>query len=361
MSAYARLGDRLAIIEAEGRRRRLRPLTMTSSTEGLLDGHPVSVFCSNDYLGLAHHPEVVAAWRGAGVGSARLISGDRPAHHALEDALSDHFGRPATLFSSGYHANLALLSTVLSPGEHVVSDALNHASIIDGIRLARATKTIAAHGDAARHPGTLAVVEGLYSMDGDRPPLGPHAADWLAVDEAHAVGVIGPGGRGSAAAADVIPDFLVGTLGKAYGAFGAFVVGPPELRALFLSAGRTFIFTTGLPEPAAAAALAGLRAATDARRQRLADRVSRFRRGAAELGLDVRGADHICPVIFGPAAMSMAAALLDAGFYVPGIRPPTVPAGTERLRLTLSADHDDDQIDGLLQALHDATRAASIR
>ena len=354
MIPYDRLSSRLQAIEAQGRRRQLRPLTMTSSTEGRLDGRAVTVFCSNDYLGLAHHPDLAAAWQGAGTGSARLISGDRPVHHALEAALGEHFGRPATLFSSGYHANLALLGTVLEPGDHVVSDALNHASIIDGIRLSRASKTIAHHGDTARHPGRLAIVEGLYSMDGDRPSLEPHRTDWLAVDEAHSVGVIGPHGRGTAADAGVTPDFLVGTLGKAFGAFGAFVVGPPELRALLLSAGRTFIFTTGLPEPAAAAALAGLRAATDARRQRLYDRVARFRGGAAQIGLDVRGGDHICPVVLGPRTMEIARTLHEAGFYVPGIRPPTVPPGTERLRLTLSADHSDDQIDALLEALDDA-------
>lgn len=362
---YAPLAARLATLEAQGRRRRLRALTMVSPTEARDEaGHPLVVFSSNDALGLAEHPELRAAWQGAGTGSARLISGDRPAHHELEEALSEHFGRPATLFSSGWHANLALLGTVVQRGELVASDALCHASIIDGVRLSRARKEILPHGVVGPLPAgcRLLVQEGLYSMDGDRPDLAAAAASaraagaWLAVDEAHAVGALGPEGRGAAAAQGVIPDFLVGTLGKAYGAFGAFVVGPPELRELLISAGRTFIFTTGLPEPAARAALAGLRLATEARRQRLAARTRRFREGAAQLGLEVRGDAHICPVVLGHETMAAAGRLYEAGFYVPGIRAPTVPPGTERLRITLSAAHSEEQVDRLLDALADQLR-----
>ena len=355
------LQQRLRDIEAAGRRRQLRPLTMVSPTVARdAQGHELVVFSSNDYLGLAQDPLVQAAWaKGGGSGSARLISGDRPAHHALEDALSERFGATATLFSSGWHANLALLGTVLERDDLVASDALCHASLIDGIRLSRATKQILPHGASGPLvPGTrLLVQEGLYSMDGDRPDLVSAEASaagvgaWLAVDEAHSVGALGPGGRGVAAAQGLSPDLLVGTLGKAYGAFGAFVVGPPVLRELFLSAGRSFIFTTGLPEPAAHAGLAGLHAATDERRERLADRVRRFREGAAHLGLEVLGQDQICPVVLGARTMEVAARLYEAGYHVPGIRPPTVPAGTERLRVTLSAAHSDDQLDGFLEAL----------
>jgi 8-amino-7-oxononanoate synthase len=196
------------------------------------------------------------------------------------------------------------------------------------------------------------VTEGLYSMDGDIPDLRAwQGAHWLMVDEAHAVGVLGPGGLGAAAAQGVEPDFIVGTFGKALGAYGAFIIGPPSLRELLLCAGRAFIFTTGLPEPAAAAALAGLSAADDGLRARLADNVARFRRGLSALGLSALGEAHIVPVRLGAATMPIAAALLDAGYYAAGIRPPTVAPGSERIRFTLSAAHTPDQIDGLLEAL----------
>jgi 8-amino-7-oxononanoate synthase len=201
------------------------------------------------------------------------------------------------------------------------------------------------------------VVEGLYSMDGDVPDLraARAAADrvgaWLAIDEAHAVGALGPGGQGSAAAQGVEPDFLVGTLGKAFGAYGAYVAGPPVLRELLISAARTFIFTTGLPEPACSAALAGVRAADDYRRQTLRDNVSRLREGLRRVGVSPLGTAHIVPIVLGPDTMQIAELLLQEGFLVPGIRAPTVAAGQERLRITISAAHRPSQIDGLVQAL----------
>ena len=271
-SRYARLLARQAALQAAGLDRRLRPLQMTTPTTGVLSGRQVVVFCSNDYLGLAHHPAVRAAWQGAAAGSARLISGDRPAHHALEQALSELYGRPATLLSSGYHANLALLTTLLQRGDVVASDALNHASIIDGVRLSRAEKVILPHGQPAAIPSgaALAIIEGLYSMDGDRPAVAPYLGrHWLAVDEAHAFGAIGPGGRGVAAAQGVTPDFVIGTLGKAIGAYGAFIIGPPVLRDLVEQAAAELQHTYGVAgagprRPArpvrAGQALGGLRA-----------------------------------------------------------------------------------------------------
>lgn len=351
---YAALSQRLIDIEQAGRRRSLSPLTMTGPTTGIRDGRAVTVFCSNDYLGLSWHPDVVAAWQGRGVGSARLISGDRPVHHALEEALSEHYGRPATLLSSGYHANLALLSTLLQRGDRVASDALNHASIIDGIRLSRADRVILPHDTPGDIPAgtTLAVTEGLFSMDGDIPALSAWQGEhWLMVDEAHAFGVLGPEGRGAAAAQGIEPDFIVGTFGKAIGAYGAFVIGPPSLRSLLISTGRAFIFTTGLPSPVAAAALAGLRCADDALRGQLAENVARLRGGLSDLGLPALGDAHIVPVVLREATMPVAEALLDAGYYAAGIRPPTVAPGAERIRLTLSAAHTADQIDGLLDVL----------
>ena len=352
---YGALKRRVAALTEAGLRRQLQSLRMTSPTSGMLDGRQVEVFCANDYLGLAQHPEVVAAYQGAGAGAARLISGNRPAHVALEQALSELYGRPATLMSSGYHANLALLCTVLESQDVVASDALNHASIIDGLRLSGAQRIILPHGDASAipHDARMAVVEGLYSMDGDVPDLAAYQSPgrWLSVDEAHAFGVLGPQGTGVAAAQDIEPDFVVGTLGKALGVYGAFVVGPPVLRELLISRGRSFIFTTGLPEPVANAALVALGLANDERRAQLASNVRRLRRGLSDLGLANESGHHIVPVRLGERTMGVAQRLLERGYWVAGIRPPTVAAGTERLRITLSAAHTATQIDGLIDAI----------
>ncbi|MFZ5482294.1 MAG: aminotransferase class I/II-fold pyridoxal phosphate-dependent enzyme [Myxococcota bacterium] len=323
-----------------------------------VDGREACLFCSNDYLGLAHHPDVVAAYRGAGAGASRLISGNRPVHVALEERLSALFGRPATLFASGYAANLALYATVLRKGDLVASDALNHASIIDGVRLSAAERVVLPHGAPEIPAGArLVAVEGLYSMDGDSPPLAKYFGDhWLAVDEAHAFGAMGPGGRGAAATQKVVPDFIVGTLGKALGVAGAFVVGPPELRALLVSAGRAFVYTTGIPEPVAAAALVALDLADDARRARLAANARRLRVGLWQIGAKVLGDAHIVPILTGERTMEVAGRLLEAGWYAPGIRFPTVPKGRERIRVTVSAAHTGEQIDGFVEAVERALR-----
>ena len=199
MSRFSALEERVEAVEAAGLRRTLRTLKMQDATTGWLDGGLVNVFCSNDYLGLSHHPDVLRACQGSGSGSSRLISGNRPAHACLEARLSTMYGRPATLFSSGYHANLALMSTVLRTDDVVCSDALNHASIIDGLRLSKAERKIVTHGDPSQldSRARMVVVEGLYSMDGDTLSLEKYTGThWLAVDEAHAVGVLGPQGRG---------------------------------------------------------------------------------------------------------------------------------------------------------------------
>lgn len=329
-------------------------LTMTGPVTGTLDGRSVTVFCSNDYLGLAHHPDVVDAFQGSGVGASRLISGNRPAHEDLEAHLEHLYGRPATLFSSGYHANLALMSTVVTEGDRVASDALNHASIIDGLRLSRATRQIVPHGSPSAIPSgsRMVVVEGVYSMDGDVLDLPAYEGDhWLAVDEAHAFGVVGPQGRGAAASMGVEPDFIVGTLGKAVGTYGAFVVGPPELKALLISQGRSFMFTTGLPEPVVRASLVALTLATDERRAALQANVARFRTGLRDLGIDALGSTHIVPVLMGRATMAVAERLMNRGHWAAGIRAPTVAPGSERVRFTVSAAHSAEQIDRLLSDL----------
>lgn len=351
MSRFAPWRRRLQAIEAAGRRRVLRELRMTGPSTGEIHGRPVIVACSNDYLGLAARPVDL---RGGGAGGSRLISGSRPVHHRLERALEERFGRPALVFPSGWQANQAVFSTVCEPGDLVASDALNHASIIDGLRLGRADRRIIPHADPAAVPpdARLVVVEGLYSMDGDVPRLSAYPREpWLAVDEAHAVGCLGPGGRGVAAAQGVEPDILIGTFGKAYGAAGAFVVGPPELIELLINAGRSFIFTTAVPEPVAAMALAGLDRADDALREQLAENARRLREGLQALGWPVLGEHHIVPVVVGPQAMGLAERLLERGVYAPAIRWPTVPQGQERIRFTASAAHTPEQIDRICDAM----------
>jgi 7-keto-8-aminopelargonate synthetase-like enzyme len=365
---YAPLHARLQAIDAAGRRRQLRALRPDGPTTARLDdGREITIWCSNDYLGLARHPRVLEAWgAGAGAGSARLISGDRPAHRALEAALSARFGRPATLLGSGWHANLAAMGALFTADDLVASDALVHASLIDGLRLSRARRAVLPHGAVEPPPGARALVtEGLFSMDGDRPDLRAARAAcdaaraWLVVDEAHAVGVIGPGGQGACAAAGVDPDVLIGTLGKAYGAAGGFVVGPPVLRELLISAGRAFLFSTGLPEPVCGAARVGLELAdAEGLRERLRDRGRRLRDRLRQVGLEAPGDDPILPLRLGPRTMEVAEGLLQRGIYVAGIRPPTVPAGEERLRITVSAAHTDDQIDALVEALAALVRPA---
>jgi 7-keto-8-aminopelargonate synthetase-like enzyme len=347
---------RLDAIRAAGLERTLRVVRPTGPTTAELDGQPVIVACSNDYLGLAWDPDVRAAASGGGSGGSRLIGGSRPIHDALESALEELYGRPALLFPSGWQANLAVFSTACVAGERMASDALNHASIIDGMRLSRAERVIVPHADASAIPDDIALVavEGLFSMDGDVPPLADYPrGPLLAVDEAHSVGCLGPRGLGAAAAAGIVPDVVIGTFGKALGSAGAFVVGPPELRELLVNTGRSFIFTTAAPEPVVAMALAGLRRATgDAElRERLAAQTARLRAGFSQQGWRPLGDAHIVPVVVGPRAMELAAALLAKGVLAPGIRAPTVPAGTERVRFTVSAAHTDDQIDRIVDAL----------
>jgi len=358
---YAHLHDLVDDLTTRGLRRHVRAIEPRGPSRGRLqDGRVVDVFCSNDYLGLAQHPEVRAAWKGGGTGSARLIAGDRFAHHALEDALSEWMGRPTTVLSTGWHANLAVLGAVLQRGDTTTSDRLVHASLIDGLRLSRAARTVLPHGSTNIPENTrLHVTEGLFSMDGDQVDLTATeracraAGAWLLVDEAHAIGCLGPQGRGAAAEAGVEPDFVVGTLGKALGAFGAFVTGPPVLRELLLSRGRAFIFTTGLPVPACRAATVALQLATDDRRRALSQAADRLRKGLRGLGLRPDGEAHIVPVVLGPRTMAVAQGLLERGVYVAGIRPPTVPAGTERLRISVSAAHTNAQIDRLVSVLGD--------
>jgi 8-amino-7-oxononanoate synthase len=350
----ARWRARLDELRAQDLWRRVRTLEPRSATRAVLDGREVVVACSNDYLGLAAEPALRAAASGGGSTGSRLISGARPIHRELEDALEAWLGRRVLLFNSGWNANVGLLSTVAEAGLRFGSDALVHASIIDGLRLGRAERTILPHARPDAVPADLdaVVVESLYSMDGDVPDLAAYPrAPWLFVDEAHAIGALGPGGRGVAAAQGVEPDALVGTFGKAFGAFGAFVAGSDELIALLTNRARSFVFTTALPEPVAAMALAGLRLADDERRARLAANTARLRGALRDLGWEPLGDAHIVPIVAGPRAGVLAEQLVARGVFAPVIRWPTVERGRERLRFTVSAAHTADDLDTVAEAL----------
>jgi 8-amino-7-oxononanoate synthase len=344
-------------------------------------GKEYLAFCSNDYLGLANHPDIVAAFHqgldefGAGSGAAHLITGHSRVHHALEEELAGFVQRPrALLFSTGYMANLGVMSALLGRGDRVFQDRINHASLLDGARLSGARLVRYLHSDVADLATRLAAApageylvatDGVFSMDGDVAPLEQlaavatrHAA-WLMVDEAHALGVIGVQGRGSAAHCGLdqqqVP-ILMGTLGKAFGTFGAFVAGSEELIETLIQEARTYIYTTALPPAVATATRAALQLVRDGdwRRERLQALVRRFRAGAGQLGLELCASETpIQPLIAGTAdrALRLAQALREQGILVTAIRPPTVPQGGARLRITFSANHQDEQVDRLLDAL----------
>jgi len=367
--------DELQALDDRGLRRRLRQVRGAQDRSVILDGREVLNFSSNNYLGLANHPEVIAAAEralqsaGVGAGASRLIVGSTTEHAALERALAAFADREAALlFNSGYHANLGIIPALVGPEDVVVSDALNHASLIDGCRLSRARVVVVPHRDLGaleaalrRARGArrrLVVSDAVFSMDGDRAPVAElrdatrrHGA-MLMLDEAHAVGVIGPGGRGLAAEAGVSLDVQMGTLGKAFGSFGAFAAGSAPLVELLINRARSFVFTTALPPAVAAAARAAVELAGgeqgDRRRRALFDRVAAFAEGLAERGLLAEGAGQtpIFPILVGDEQRAMAAceALLAAGVYAQGIRPPTVPRGTSRLRFALGAAHTPEDI-----------------
>jgi len=387
------LSRALAGLGAAGLRRERRLVdTWPDAADGTrvrVAGRELRVFCSNDYLGLAHHPALAAAnaaeaaRSGSGSGAAHLVSGHSHAHQALEEQLADWLGRErALLFSTGYMANIGVHAAFAGRGERVLGDRLNHASLIDGAQLSGARLLRYAHADAdsaarmleGRSDCTLLATDGLFSMDGDVAPLpalarlaAAHRA-WLLVDDAHGLGVLGATGRGAVEAqgldADAVP-LLVGTLGKAFGCFGAFVAGGRDAIELLLQRARSYIYTTALPPGTAAAASAALVLvqAEGWRRERLRALAARLRAGAAQLGLPLQPVDGpIQPLLVGDAAraMQLSAALLARGYWVGAIRPPTVPAGTARLRITLSAAHDEAAVDGLLEALGEAWREQAV-
>jgi len=348
----------------------------------LVGGREFIDFSGNDYLGLAHHPALsaalsaAAAKSGVGSGASHLISGHGAEHERLEEELAAFTGRErALLFSTGYMANLAVLTALAGRGERVLLDRLCHASLIDGARLSGATLRRYPHADAEaaagllggadEEPAVLVATDGLFSMDGDLAPLPAlaHAAGasdaWLVVDDAHGLGVLGASGRGTlehfGLSAREVP-VLVGTLGKAFGSFGAFVAGGRDLIEHLIQRARTYIYTTALPQPLAAATRAALALAQGEswRRERLHELTVRFRREALRAGLPLgNSSTPIQPVLLGTARAALAAqrALAEAGLWVVAIRPPTVPAGGARLRVTLSAAHTEAQVERLIGEL----------
>lgn len=379
--AIARLLATAQARAREGLGRRLRVLAREQGKHVLAGGRRLLNFSSNDYLGLSGHPEVVAALRqaadehGVGATAAALVCGHRRVHAQLEEALAEWTERQrALLFSTGYAANTGVLQALLGPGDWCVQDRLNHASLIDGARLAGCGLRRYPHGDAEAAARQLALCgagaallasDGVFSMDGDVAPLAALAecartmrATFM-VDDAHGLGVLGPEGAGSVAAAGLDAEsvpVLVGTLGKALGTAGAFVAGQAEVIDALAQFARSHVYSTAMPPVLAAATLAAVRLARREswRRQHLAALVARFRSGAGELGLPVMASQTpIQPLLVGASerALAVSAALERAGMLVVAIRPPTVPAGRARLRITFTAAHGPDDVDRLLCAL----------
>lgn len=376
----AALQTKLAERAARQLYRRRRCADSPQGAHMRIEGAERLTFCSNDYLGLAAHPQVIQALQraagdsGVGSGAAHLINGHNRWHQQLEEALAEFTQRPrALLFSTGYMANLAVISTLAERHAQVVCDRLNHASLLDGARLSGARLCRYRHRDAvdlarqlSAHQSTALIAsDGVFSMDGDVAPVAELAAlaqtagAWLLIDDAHGLGVIGPEGRGTLAESALDhtqAPILVGTLGKAFGTFGAFVAGSEVLIETLIQRARPYIYTTALPPALAAATLTALELAQREpwRRARLQELIERWRQGAEQLGLE-RPASRtpIQPLLAGSAARALAWSrqLETQGLLVPAIRPPTVPQGQARLRISLSANHQNEDIDRLLEAL----------
>lgn len=383
------LSEELARLETAGLKRRMRPVDGRQGPLIRVDGRDAVNLSSNNYLGLADHPALTSAAIdatqafGTGSTASRLIAGSMEPHRQLEQTLGQLHGAGALFFNSGYQANVGLLSALAGPEDAVFSDQLNHASLIDGCRLARTqvhvykhleTKDLAQKLTATRARRKLIVSDTLFSMDGDLadvPALaelaGRHGAALL-LDEAHAVGVLGPRGRGLAAHSATSVDAFTGTFGKAYGGFGAFVIAAPPIVDYLVNRARSFVFTTALPPGVAAAADTAINLVSgtlgDERRAALFERIAQLREGLMNLGKLLPGAGHspVFPLLIGDdrRTMEVSQALLERGYFVQGIRPPTVAPGTSRLRFALMATHTAEHIDGVLGALHDLNRAGRL-
>ena len=382
--------ERLDELKELGLHRRMRMVSGPQGPRVVLDGKPVLLLCSNNYLGLADHPRVREAaadaamrW-GVGAGASRLVSGTMTIHRRLEERLARFKGTEAALlFGSGYLANMGVVSALAGRGQVVFSDELNHASLIDGCRLSNAETFVYRHADPehlawglrqADGRGALIVTDSVFSMDGDVAPL-TEIADLarrhrvrVVVDEAHGTGCLGPGGRGAVAEAglDGEIDVVVGTLGKALGSYGAFAACSSELSQYLVNTARPFIFSTAPPPPAAAAALAALELVEEgpARSERLQANAGILRDELAREGFEVAGSTtQIVPLIVGDAAQAMRICELaiQGGVFAQAIRPPTVPDGTSRLRLAVMASHGKAELREAAQVLGRAALKAGFR
>ncbi|MEE8482793.1 MAG: 8-amino-7-oxononanoate synthase [Acidiferrobacterales bacterium] len=360
--------------------RQRRLLQSPQGVEVEIDGDRLLSFCSNDYLGLAADPRVIEALQwgaklyGVGAGASHLVTGHSTPHHELEQELAEYVGADrALVFSTGYMANLGIVTALMDRHGLLIEDRLNHASLIDAARLARSDVKRYTHADASSaasllkqdNKNKLIATDAVFSMDGDIAPLSEllllakSSNAWLLADDAHGIGVVGESGRGSFSAASLAlgdPVIYMATLGKALGTFGAFVAGSDALIETLIQRARTYIYTTALPPAVAEATRASLRIARQEnwRRERLESLRVQFQRGAAELGLKLLpSVTAIQPLVLGSeeAALKAAESLQAQGILVPAIRPPTVPAGTARLRITFSALHEAHHIDRLLDAL----------
>lgn len=377
---FGSLADELRRIKQQNLYRSRRIISTPQGVEINVDGKALINFSSNDYLGLANHPDIIRSFKeaadkyGVGSGSAHLICGHSQCHHALEQELAEFTGRErALLFSTGYMANMGVISALLGRGDQVFQDRLNHASLLDGGLLSGARFKRYLHNDIADLANkikpiegrTLIVTDGIFSMDGDIAPLvklAALAADknaWLMVDDAHGLGVLGKTGAGvlqdiSLTQQDV--PILMGTLGKGLGTFGAFVAGSEVLIETLIQKARSYVFTTALPAAVAEATRTSLKLVITEnwRRDKLNSLITRFQTGASQLGLPVMlSSTAIQPVLIGESqrALEISEVLLNKGFLVTAIRPPTVPKDEARLRITFSANHQEQHIDQLLDAL----------
>ncbi|MGE6660565.1 8-amino-7-oxononanoate synthase [Pseudomonas sp. NPDC077408] len=360
---------------------RHRPLLETpQQPEVAVDGEQLLAFCSNDYLGLASHPDVVRAMRqgaarwGVGGGASHLVMGHSTPHHQLEEALAEFTGRPrALLFSTGYMANLAAVTALVGQGDTVLEDRINHASLLDAGLLSGARFSRYLHNDVdslakrldKAAGDTLVVTDGVFSMDGDLANLPALCATakaknaWVMVDDAHGFGPLGKTGGGIVEhfglGIDDVP-VLVGTLGKAFGTAGAFVAGSEELIETLIQFARPYIYTTSQPPAVACATLKSLELLRSEswRRDHLNSLIARFRQGASEIGLTLMDSPTpIQPILVGSSerALNLSATLRERGILVGAIRPPTVPTGSARLRVTFSASHSEAQVERLLDIL----------
>ena len=380
-----KLGLQLEQRKAQHLYRSRKVLESAQSIEPIINGKKVLSFCSNDYLGLANHPDVIQSFKqaadqyGVGSGSAHLVSGHSAEHHALEEELAEFMGTErALLFSTGYMANLGVVSALCDRHSEIYEDKLNHASLLDAALLSRAKRIRFTHLDstnlqqrliASDSANKVIISDGVFSMDGDLAPLDELANlaennnATLIIDDAHGVGVLGKKGKG------IIEYFglknnqvpvLVGTLGKAFGTAGAFVAGSEELIETLIQKSRSYIFTTAMPAAVAAATRKSLQivAAEYWRREMLQSLIIQFRTGASELGFElINSITPIQPLIIGSSekALALSEKLLEKNILISAVRPPTVPEGTARLRVTFSATHTEKHVEKLLSVLNEAT------